>query len=105
MTVKELLPFLEAPVSLYTDDFKSAIEYVRKLFPDKQNEIANIVSFKDLRTFMSRDKNSETMREQGICDVFPRLISFELYNEYVQQFEIISIANDEDFIEIEVKPV
>jgi hypothetical protein len=105
MIVKELLPFLqEALVSLYTNDFASAIEYVRKLFPYKQDEIADIVSFKDLSTFMSIDKNSETMHKHGITGVFPRAISFELHNEYVKQFEIISITPDEDYISIKVQP-
>lgn len=106
MIVKELLPFLqEATVSLYTNDFTSAIEYVRKLFPHKQDEIADILSFNNLRLFMYRDGNRETMHEHGIEGISPYNISFELYNEYAKQFEIISITTYEDDIEIKVKPV
>ena len=105
MIVKELLPFLqETSVSLYTDDVKSVIEYVHKLFPYKQDEIADIVSFNDLRLFMYSDKNRETMHEHGIEGISPHNISFELHNEYAKQFEIISITADEDDIEIKVKP-
>lgn len=77
---------------------------MRKLFPYKQDEIDSLVSFKDLRIFENRE-NSKTMHEHGICGVFPSNISFELHNEYVKQFEIISITTFEDDIEIKVKPV
>lgn len=105
MTVEKLLPFLrEAIVYSYTDDFIFAREYVRTLFPDKQNELADIVSFDDLRKFMDRDKNRYTMYEHGITNIYPSKISFELHNEYVKQFEIISItADDEACVNIKVK--